>query len=513
MTIRRWRRSSWSSGTAFASSRFPWRCASAPPGARRSPALARSCTRARCCSRCSSACSAATSRHARRTRDSAARVDRRHRRLADPARRRLRAHPQPQAARALRAAVAGDRRRPAGALRLAGRAQHARGLGGRRQLPARRPLRHRAAVHHRRAAALLDGDLEAGGSERDPRAAARAARGGRRGADAEAVKVRAAVLATAALVAAATAPAALAAYRPVLAVSGSQLTFTQPAGDEATARIAVAMPPASRLTTGQAPGTVLGTARAQVTISGFDVGAFAVDGRVVTGDASRYAAAAAACGVTALDAVWVVELAAQGRSFSFPAFVERAGGAPRLLVCFPSPYIPEAQGGAPFGVKLVEAVLTLPGVLGAPTTSGRHVWSGMFTPYVAGSATPGPTVEARAIVPVPNRLTLRARGGRRALLSGRLTEAGAHPAGVRVELYAVTPSRPRVKLTRLARARTGRGGRFVFRRPAARALRYTVLTEPRRVACPGSTAPGGCVGALVAPAGSRVVRVRAARPR
>ena len=325
--------------------------------------------------------------------------------------------------------------------------------------------------------------------------------------------MRAAVLATAVVVAAAAAPAAVAAYRPQLAVSGSQLTFTQPAGDDATARIAVAMPPASRLTTGQAPGTVLGTARAQVMISGFDVGAFAVDGRVVTGDATRYAAAAAGCGVTALDAVWVVELVAQGRSFSFPAFVERAGGEPRLLVCFPSPYIPEAQGGAPFGVKLVAAVLTLPGVLGAPTTSGRHVWSGMFTPYVAGGATPGSTVEARAIVPVPNRLTLRARVGRRALLSGRLTEAGAHPAGVRVELYAVTPSRPRVKLTRLARARTGRGGRFVFRRPAARALRYTVSTEPRRVACRGSTAPGGCVGALVAPAGSRVLRVRAARPR
>ena len=44
-------------------------------------------------------------------------------------------------------------------------------------VPARDPVRRCCALHPCRAAALLDGDLEALGSELDPRAAARAARG------------------------------------------------------------------------------------------------------------------------------------------------------------------------------------------------------------------------------------------------------------------------------------------------------------------------------------------------
>ena len=93
---------------------------------------------------------------------------------ADP--RRPRADPQPPAARALRAALARDRRRAARPLRVARRPEHDRRLGRRHRLPAGGALRGRDALHPRRAAALLDGDLEARRPERDPRAAARAAR-------------------------------------------------------------------------------------------------------------------------------------------------------------------------------------------------------------------------------------------------------------------------------------------------------------------------------------------------
>jgi hypothetical protein len=183
----------------------------------------------------------------------------------------------------------------------------------------------------------------------------------------------------------------------------------------------------------------------------------------------------------------------------------------RLLVCFPPPDVPEAQVGAPFGVKLVAAVLTLRGTLAPPTAVGRYIWSGLFTPYVRGTGTLGPAVEARAIVPVPNRLTLRARlvGPRRnvAVISGQLTQARAHPARVRVELHSVSTANLGVKLARVATVRTRRGGRFTFRRRVVGRVSYFAFLPARAAACSGSTAPGGCVGALIASAQSRVIRV------
>jgi hypothetical protein len=327
--------------------------------------------------------------------------------------------------------------------------------------------------------------------------------------------VRAIAIAVAAVAALAAAQPALAAYRPQLAASGSQLTFSQGERDDATARVAIVVPPEYRVTLGQPPGAVLGNAAALVTIRGFDVGAISVSGRVVAGSAAQSGAAAAACGAGTLEAVWSIELSAQGRAFSFPAFVERIGAAVRLLVCLPSPDVPEAQGGAPFGVKLVAAVLSVPGVLAAPARTGRFVWSGLFTPYVPGTATPGTTVEARAVVPVPGRLTLRVklvgRERKTALLTGQLTEAGAHPSRVRVRLYTVSGTTGGVRISPVATARTGKGGRFSFRRPVKRTLRYFALVEARQTACTGSAAPGGCVSATVASETSRLVKVAARR--
>ena len=312
-------------------------------------------------------------------------------------------------------------------------------------------------------------------------------------------------------------PPALGAYRPQLVKTLEGLAFSQGEQDDATARVAIVVPPDYRVSVGQSPGTLVGNAAARVTLRGFDVGAFAVSGRVVAGSAAQYGAAAAACGAASLDAGWVIELSAQGQTFRIPIFVERIGAAVRLLVCFPSPDVPEAQGGAPFGVKLVGAVLSfVPGVLADPQRSGRFVWSGLFTPYVRGSATPGTTVEARAIIPVPGRLTLRAKlvGRRRATaqLSGQLTEAGAHPSGVRVQLYALRSVGSTVTVKPVAAARTRRGGRFAFRRRATRPLWYVAIVQPRPTSCGGSTAPGGCAGAFLAAQTSKVVKVSARLP-
>jgi hypothetical protein len=327
--------------------------------------------------------------------------------------------------------------------------------------------------------------------------------------------VRAFAAGAALLGALAISPPALAAYRPQLLVSGSQLEFSQGEDDDATARVAVVVPRDYRVAAGQPSGAVLGNAAARVTVRGFDVGAISVTGRVVAGSTGPYAGAAAACGATSLEGVWLIELSAQGQALTFPLFVERVGTAVRLLVCFPSPAVPEAQGGAPFGVKLVSAVLSLPGVVAAPQRKGLFTWSGLFTPYLPGSATLGTTVEARAIVPVPGRLTLRAKlvGRKRtaALLAGQLTEAAAHPNGVRVRLYSVTRGGSSLKIAPVATARTRNGGRFVFRRRITRTLSYFATVPARRTSCVGSAAPGGCVSSLVASQTSKLAKVSARR--
>src|SRR5581483_3979138 len=85
--------------------------------------------------------------------------------------------PEPPAARALRAALARHGTDVDGALRLAQRPEHARPLGRRSELSARRPVRRRHPLHPRGAAPLLDGDLAPVRPERSARAAACAPRG------------------------------------------------------------------------------------------------------------------------------------------------------------------------------------------------------------------------------------------------------------------------------------------------------------------------------------------------
>jgi hypothetical protein len=340
---------------------------------------------------------------------------------------------------------------------------------------------------------------------------------------------RAGLATAAALATLALAAPALGAYRPQLVVSPARaglgqaspvvLAFSQPSDDDATAKVAITVPADYGVTLGHAPGTALGTARAQVTVRGFDVGPITVQGRIGVAEPARHGAAALACGVAAVTAVWSIELhAPTGQSFTFPIFVERPGAGAALRVCFPSPDVPEAQGGAPFGVKLVSAELTLPRVFTNPSARSRSLWSGLFTPYVRGTAVPGATVEARAVVPVPASLTLArrfvGRGRRTVVLSGRLTEAGERPAGVAVELYAARASGGQAP-RRVARTRTLRGGRFSFRRPTTRTQVYAAVVQPRDSTprdCAGPTAPGGC-SALVAPRASRRLTVAAPRRR
>src|SRR6185369_4351492 len=108
------------------------------------------------------ACSAVTPLW--RTDDPSSRLDRRRDRGNHPARHHLRADPEPAPAGAVRAPLARYRRRDP-VLRALARSAWPIRRPGRDRLPAFGALRRRVFLHPRRAAALLDRDLGALGTE------------------------------------------------------------------------------------------------------------------------------------------------------------------------------------------------------------------------------------------------------------------------------------------------------------------------------------------------------------
>jgi len=108
-------------------------------------------------------------------------------------------------------------------------------------------------------------------------------------------------------------------------------------------------------------------------------------------------------------------------------------------VCLPSPDVPEAMGGAKFGAQLFAADFTIKNVFTNASATGGYEWSGIFTPYTPGTATPNPsgTLEARTYVGLPSSLTLkRAKAKRGFKLTGQLKIAGVDPRGIKLDLYA-----------------------------------------------------------------------------
>jgi hypothetical protein len=331
----------------------------------------------------------------------------------------------------------------------------------------------------------------------------------------------------AALFALAGPASALAAYVPRLSVGhaagASTITIQVPRDDDATARVQFYAPLPYQATLGQAAGTQLGTVAATVQAKAISPDAILpLTGAVRADDPTRHVANPCSPGAHA--AVWVMALEAAGRTLMVPIYVDPVTAGPeaafarlRMIVCLPPPDVPESQGGAAFGAKLLTAALTLRGVFTAPT-SGQHVWPGIFTPYVAGGGqvnAPG-TVEARAVVRVPSVLTLNGRITNRRrrilLLSGALTEGGTGIPGATVTISAGRQS---------FRTRTGANGRYstsLVRRGPRRAVTTTFRARsvvPARdatsIGCGGqSLAPRGCVSATIAgfTAVSRAIRIR-----
>lgn len=346
------------------------------------------------------------------------------------------------------------------------------------------------------------------------------------------------------------AASALGAYTPRLWVhqfprtgggGATTIRFTTDRTDEATAKVTIYSDAGYAVAMSQAPGTRIGTVRTVLQMRAVSPDVLVpVEGAIQADSPANWATQAVQCTGTASHAnVWVLVLSASGRQLQVPMFVDRSPQAPpdpppttsKIQVCLPPPDVPESAGGAAFGAKVVEAALTFDA--GVVTTLARrrnHMWLAYATPWTSfrPPANASGTVGARALVPLPQSLSLNARylkKRRAAMLGGRLVigtsqqtpeEFEAVFRSSRLAVFAGT--RPnRLARTGSTRALTSRGTFRLTRR--IRRTTYFRVSFSRVEAIDGTVCvglngpptPAGCTATWSLFARSRVVRVRVVR--
>jgi hypothetical protein len=352
--------------------------------------------------------------------------------------------------------------------------------------------------------------------------------------------LRLALAACLGLAALALAGSAMAAYQPRIivknpierlgAASSLVLRVEQPRDDDATFRLVLNIPLGYTATLVPATdGQTIGSVTAQAQANAISPEAVLELTGTIRADTTFTAAeypVAAGClsgtGITAPDVVYRLELSAAGQTLIVPMYVEPVTTPPlstafaaQIVTCLPSPYIPQAQGGAAFGAKLINADLTFTGLFTNPATAGDYRWSSVWTPYTVGTATVNPagTVEAQSVDRLAAQLTVAARTrGRTVTLSGALLEGGRGVPSARVQLQL---GRRAGALRTAATVTTRANGAFsaVFRNraPGAWFVRARVTVPDRATPCVAVFAPAPCIAANVpgfANFTSRVVRFR-----
>ena len=315
---------------------------------------------------------------------------------------------------------------------------------------------------------------------------------------------------------------ALAAYTPKFSVShvpvngspATTITIEQTAAEDATAHVSFYVPLGYSGVLNQAVGTKLGTVAAHVQATAISQDAIVpVNGDVIVAsnaDATIAGASTQCTGTTTHSAFWVLALEAAGQKLSVPVFVDEAAGPEatfaqfKLQVCLPPP------AAATLGAKLLDAALTLSNVFTAPSSPGNYVWPAIFTPYAsaAGPVNPVGTVQSRAVVRLPARITLKgkitSKKKRTASFTGAVTENSAAVAGARVQLLLGTT----VGFT----ATTKANGSYAFSlkkkgKKGTTTFRARVTVPARSITAAGCAltvpnlpaAPAGCVSAIASP--------------
>jgi len=281
--------------------------------------------------------------------------------------------------------------------------------------------------------------------------------------------IRIAVLGLAGVAVLVLASLAIAAYTsPKLQVSyaGSTTVITASAapGDDATAVASIYVPTGTTLTTSQAPGSNIGTVKAQVSAAALGGAMLPLTGPIVVAPPGAVPAATQlACtqGATPL-AVWLLQLAAAGQTINLPAYVlptagaEAALGPAKVRFCIAPPVVSPANT---FGAKFLSAALTLNGVF---TPVAQGAWIAFWTPWAADNTAPNQagTVASPAAV-AAGAVTVKAKKlGTGAVVTGKVTQGGVARPGATVAIWG---AKGRAALRRLGSTKTSAAGTFSFR--------------------------------------------------
>jgi len=271
------------------------------------------------------------------------------------------------------------------------------------------------------------------------------------------------------------------------------------------ARVTVGLPAGFGIVTTSAPGTSIGVVHASLSGGAGSSAATFADSSLVVDDPAVYAAdpIAQACDPGPHAAVWRATFSALGQQIPLPIAVDAVGGTAGSAPTYTLTFCPfrGISPELPTGLAFLDITTLLP--VTGPTTPGTYTWSALVTPAVQFAADPTQAFELRAIVPIPERLTLDATYEPRArtvVLSGRLTAGGAPWAGVDVDLLSLGADGA---VAPVATVRTGADGSFELRRPIRRTTQFAATVEETVGGCAApSTAPGGCLSQTVTPPSS-----------
>lgn len=294
----------------------------------------------------------------------------------------------------------------------------------------------------------------------------------------------------------------------------TELDLTIPANSAAAAQVVAYAPTGYTANLTQAAGTKIADVTIRAALAGTTL---TLKGQAVADAPANHADEPCAPGLHA--AVWLIQLRIQTQTLTLPMYVdptsgsETALGAYRLGVCFPSPDVPQALGGAPLGARIVEADIDFVGSFTNPSSAGLYIWRALVTPYAMGSGTPNTaaTYELRSIAFIPVVFTIKARFDRRkrvATFTGRLVLAGVAPRTVAVALVGgATRDASKWKVVGVGR---GKKGTFTLRKKLKRSTYVAGIVPPESEACfdgQASLAPAGCTRETTAPVFSNIVRV------
>jgi hypothetical protein len=222
----------------------------------------------------------------------------------------------------------------------------------------------------------------------------------------------------------------------------------------------------------------------------------------------------------------VINISVSGQTIEVPAFIDVTTGAEatiapyKITVCFQPPDVPAGTPGrAPFGLKLLDAKITLDSIFTTPTTAGESLWRAFIVGYTPGTGTPNlpGTVEVRSTSIAPAALTLSGHYNARkhlAVLTGRFTVQNKPVPKIGVPL--LKGSSP-TKLRRAGKTNpTNKHGTFTATKKITKTAYFQVggsiggRVDLDICKTPDTVAPGGCVsgtrGKLVIQ--SKVVRVK-----